>query len=68
MKTIKLTKKQYEVLKGAFIQGADSHSGALNDDGFDLDGNVISKEAVKKYHAYMRIIKKLEIKLNCKVC
>jgi len=68
MKTIKLTKKQYEVLRGAFIQGADSHSGALNDDSFDLEGNVISKENAKKYYAYMRILKRLEIKLNCKVC
>jgi len=68
MKTIKLTKKQYEVLRSAFIQGADSHSGTLNDDGFDLDGNVISKESAKKYHAYMRILKRLEIKFNCKVC
>ena len=68
MKTIKLTKKQYEVLKGAFIQGADSHSEALNDESFDLDGNVISKENAKKYDAYMRIIKRLEIKLNCRVC
>jgi len=68
MKTIKLTKKQYEVLRSAFIQGADSHSGTLNDDGFDLDGNVISKESAKKYNAYIRILKRLEIKFNCKVC
>ena len=67
MKILKLTKKQYEVLRCAFICGAGCHSGALNDDSFDLDGNVISKEAAKKYDAYMRIIKRLEIKLNCKV-
>ena len=67
MKTIKLTKKQYEVLRCAFIQGADSHSETLNNDGFDLDGNVISKEDAKKYHAYMKILKRLEIKFNCKV-
>jgi len=68
MKTIKLTKKQYEVLRSAFILGTHSHSGALNDDSFDLEGNVISKKNAKKYYAYMRILKRLEIKLNCKVC
>ena len=66
MKILKLTKKQYEVLRCAFMQGADAHLGSL-EGGFDWDGNIVDKEQVKKYDAYMRIIKKLEIKLNCLV-
>ena len=64
MKILKLTKKQYEVLRCAFMQGANAHLGSL-EGGFDWDGNIVDKEQVKKYDAYMRIIKKLEIKLNC---
>jgi hypothetical protein len=67
MKTIKLTKKQYEVLRNAFILGAKSKSDHLADESFDLDNNIISKENVKKYDAYIRILKRLEIKFNCKV-
>ena len=68
MKTIKLTKRQYEVLRSDFMQGANAHlSAGLWDEAFDDDGNVINKKLAKKHDAYMRIIKKLEIKLNCKV-
>tara|TARA_R100001015_G_C4631314_1_gene193721 strand:- start:282 stop:491 length:210 start_codon:yes stop_codon:yes gene_type:complete len=68
MKTIKLTKRQYEVLRLDFMQGANAHmSAGLWDAAFDDDGNVIDKKLAKKHDAYMRIIKKLEIKLNCKV-
>ena len=68
MKTIKLTKRQYEELQDAFMQGANAHlSAGLWDEAFDDDGNVIDKKLAKKHDAYMRIIKKLEIKLNCKV-
>lgn len=67
MKTLKLTKKQYEVLRSAFILGAHCESSNLDDEGFDLDGNMIDKKKAKEYDAYMRIIRKLEIKLNCKI-
>ena len=65
MKTIKLTKKQFKLLRDAFMQGASSHLMALNDEAWDVDENLISKKAVKNYNAYMRVIKKLEVKLNC---
>tara|TARA_R100001163_G_C4951220_1_gene118915 strand:+ start:385 stop:591 length:207 start_codon:yes stop_codon:yes gene_type:complete len=65
MKTIKLTKRQYEVLRLGFIQGASSHLDTLNDEAWDVDENLISKKALKNYNAYMRVIKKLEVKLNC---
>ena len=67
MKILRLTKRQYEELRGAFIQGAICHGDHLNDMAWDEDGNVISKESLKNYNAYKRIIKKLEVKLNCKV-
>ena len=68
MKILRLTKRQYEELQSAFMQGANSHmSAGLWDEAFDDDGNVINKKLAKKHDAYMRIIKKLEIKLNCKV-
>ena len=67
MKTIKLTKRQYEELRGAFIQGAECYLQHLDDSAFDFDGNVTNKKYAKEYDAYVRIIKKLEIKLNCKV-
>jgi hypothetical protein len=66
MKTLKLTKKQYEVLRSAFIQGAECHLNFLGC-AFDWDGNIIDKEQAKEYDAYVRMLKKLEIKLNCKV-
>ena len=65
MKTIKLTKRQYEVLRLSFMQGASSHLDTLNDEAWDVDENLISKKALKNYNAYMRVIKKLEVKLNC---
>ena len=65
MKTIKLTKRQYQELRGAFMQGASSHFEVLNDETWDQDGNIISKKALKNFNAYMRVIKKLEQKLNC---
>tara|TARA_R100000234_G_scaffold76141_1_gene47268 strand:+ start:262 stop:471 length:210 start_codon:yes stop_codon:yes gene_type:complete len=68
MKTIKLTKRQYEELQSAFMQGANAHLNAgLWDEAFDDEGNVIDKKLAKEYNAYMRVIKKLEQKLNCKV-
>ena len=68
MKILRLTKRQYEELQSAFMQGANAHlSARLWDEAFDDDGNVINKKLAKKHDAYMRIIKKLEIKLNCKV-
>ena len=67
MKTIKLTKKQYELLREAFMQGASSHRYVLNDETWDADENLICKQALKKYNAYIRVIKKLEQKLNCMV-
>ncbi len=67
MKIIRLTKRQYQELRGAFLQGAECHRQHLDDSAFDFDGNVTDKKYAKEYHAYMRIIKKLEIKLNCKV-
>ena len=67
MKTIKLTKKQFKLLRDAFMQGASSHFEVLNDETWDQDGNIISKKALKNYNAYKRIMKKLEVKLNCKV-
>ena len=39
MKTIKLTKRQYEVLRLGFIQGASSHLDTLNDDACVVDEN-----------------------------
>ena len=66
MKTIKLTKRQYEVLRSDFMQGANAHlSAGLWDEAFDDDGNVIDKKLAKEYNAYMRKIRKLEQKLNC---
>ena len=65
MKTIKLTKKQFELLRDAFMQGASTHHEVLSDEAWDQNENLISKEALKKYNAYMRVIKKLEQKLNC---
>ena len=65
MKTIKLTKKQLKLLRDAFMQGASSHFEFLNDETWDQDGNIISKKALKNFNAYMRVIKKLEQKLNC---
>ena len=68
MKILRLTKRQYEELRSAFIQGADAHmSAGLWDEAFDDDGNVINKKQAKKHNAYVRIMRKLEIKLNCKV-
>ena len=67
MKTIKLTKRQYQELRGAFMQGAECHLQHLDDCAFDFDGNVTNKKYAKEYDAYVRIIKKLEVKLNCKV-
>ena len=67
MKILRLTKKQYQELRGAFMQVADSHLQHLDDSAHDADGNVINKEYAKEYNAYIRMIKKLEIKLNCKV-
>ena len=68
MKILRLTKRQYEELQSAFMQGTNAHmSAGLWDEAFDDDGNVINKKLAKKHDAYMRIIKKLEIKLNCKV-
>tara|TARA_Y100001938_G_C7762053_1_gene269045 strand:+ start:27 stop:236 length:210 start_codon:yes stop_codon:yes gene_type:complete len=68
MKTIKLTKRQYEVLRLDFMQGANAHmSAGLWDNAFDGDGNVIDKKLAKEYNSYMRVIKKLEQKLNCMV-
>ena len=68
MKILRLTKRQYEELQSAFMQGANAQmSAGLRDEAFDDDGNVINKKLAKKHDAYMRIIKKLEIKLNCKV-
>ena len=67
MKILKLTKRQYQELRGAFMQGADSHLQHLDDSAHDTDGNVINKEYAKEYNAYRRMMKKLEIKLNCKV-
>ena len=68
MKILRLTKRQYEELQSAFMQGANAHmSAGLWDEAFDDDGNVINKKLAKKHDAYMRIIKKLEIKLKCKV-
>tara|TARA_Y100001972_G_scaffold78404_1_gene95278 strand:+ start:78 stop:284 length:207 start_codon:yes stop_codon:yes gene_type:complete len=67
MKTIKLTKKQFELLRDAFMQGASTHREVLNDEAWDQYENLISKEALKNYNAYMRIIRKLEQKLNCMV-
>ena len=66
MKTLKLTKKQYEVLRSCFIEGSGCRLNALSC-AFDWDGNIIDKEQAKEYDAYMRIFKKLEIKLNCRV-
>ena len=65
MKTIKLTKKQFKLLRDAFMQGASSHFEVLNDETWDQDGNILSKKALKNFNAYMRVIKKLEQKLNC---
>mgnify|MGYP003119709055 FL=1 len=65
MKTIKLTKKQFKLLRDSFMQGASSHFEVLNDETWDGDGNLISKKALKNFNAYMRVIKKLEQKLNC---
>jgi outer membrane protein TolC len=65
MKTIKLTKKQYELLRAAFMLGASSHLEVLNDETWDVDENLICKKALKNFNAYMRVIKKLEQKLNC---
>ena len=65
MKTIKLTKKQYQLLRSAFMQGASSHLETLNDETWDVNENLICKQALKKYNAYKRVIKKLEQKLNC---
>ena len=68
MKIIKLTKRQYEVLRQDFMQGANAHmSAGLWDSAFDDDGNVMDKKLAKEYNAYMRIIRKLEQKLNCMV-
>ena len=67
MKILRLTKRQYQELRGAFIQGALTHGNYLNDMAWDNDGNVISQEGLKNYNAYKRVIKKLEVKLNCKV-
>ena len=67
MKILRLTKRQYEELRGAFMQGVDSHLQHLDDSAFDFDGNVTNKKYAKEYDAYVRIIKKLEVKLNCKV-
>ena len=52
MKTIKLTKRQYEVLRLSFMQGASSHREVLNDETWDQDENLISKEALKKYNCF----------------
>ena len=37
MKTIRLTKKQFKLLRDAFMQGASSHLDTLNDDAWDVD-------------------------------
>ena len=49
------------------MQGAECHLQHLDDCAFDFDGNVTNKKSAKEYDAYVRIIRKLEIKLNCKV-
>lgn len=67
MKILKLTKKQYEVLRSAFILGAHYETDYLDQLAYDNDGNVIDKKYLKKYNALVRILKKLEIKLNCKI-
>ena len=67
MKILKLTKKQYEVLRSTFIQGADSHLDHLSE-AFDWNDNIVDKKQAKEYDAYVRILKRLEIKLNCRVC
>ena len=67
MKTLKLTKKQYEVLRSAFILGAHYETDHLDELAHDNDGNIIDKKHLKEYNALVRIFKKLEIKLNCKV-
>ena len=67
MKIIKLTERQYEVLRLGFMQGADCYLQHLDDSAFDFDGNVTNKKYAKEYEAYVKMLKKLEIKLNCKV-
>jgi hypothetical protein len=67
MKILKLTKKQYEVLRSAFILGAHCETDNLDNEGFDWDGNIINKKKAKEYEAYIKILRKLEIKLNCKI-
>ena len=67
MKIIRLTKRQYQELRSAFLQGAACYLQHLDDSAHDTDGNVINKEYAKEYNAYRRMMKKLEIKLNCKV-
>ena len=64
MKTIKLTKRQYEVLRLGFIQGASSHLDVLNDQTWDVHENLLCKQALKRLNAYVRVIKKLEQKLT----
>ena len=67
MKILRLTKRQYEELRIAFMQGAECYLQHLDDSAFDFDGNVTNKKYAKEYEAYVKMLKKLEIKLNCKV-
>ena len=67
MKTLKLTKKQYEVLRSCLIQASDCEYENLDGLAHDDDGKVIDKKFAKKFRAYVRVLKKLEIKLNCKL-
>jgi len=67
MKILRLTKRQYEELRSAFMQGAECYLQHLDDSAFDFDGNVTNKKYAKEYEAYVKMLKKLEIKLNCKV-
>lgn len=66
MKILRLTKRQYEELRSTFIHGAHQHLEHL-DSAFDFNGNIIDKEQAKKYEAYVKMLKKLEVKLNCKI-
>ena len=65
MKILKLTKKQYEVLRSCLIQASDCQYENLDGLAHDVDGKVIDKKSAKEFRAYVRVLKKLEIKLNC---
>ena len=67
MNTLKLTKKQYEVLRHCLIQASECEYFNLDGLAHDEDGKVIDKKYAKEFRAYVRVLKKLEIKLNCKL-